>query len=765
MATRFSRIQRLHPSLEAAHKTKKVWLYGASLLATLSVGLVAPTVLFDEQGISVYADAPAANTVTIGISASQVSSGTPYAWVWYGSGSGSYVVLTLNSAGTAYVANVPLTTNAGMISFILGTSPNINDAGSTSWDNSFTKIAEYDANTTLSSTSGHILIYNGGDSWSQDTPTTPSISAPDGIPTTGTVGTAITLPTNATITDPDELGNGSLTSISLTSVPSGSNLATDISSGSFTPDVAGSYTVSYNYTYTTLEQKSVTISATAVINVSPEIDNTVAFSQLGGTTSISLQGLADSDGGVFDLSSIEALKNSTPNGDLSDATITVTGPDSDSYYQNTTLDTGVTSFSPDEAGVYTVVFSYGGLTDMRTINVAGLQATDPYQPAITGRVSAPSAYTYDPSKQGVSVVDPTDSSAKPTVIITDNDDETLTPLTANADGTYSLPSGGTADEDYTKTYTVEWQWEDSEGNLAFINQTISVIYLAITPGPDQTVLVNTTVDPKQLSNASQGLKVYGSAGNQLTNSQILSALAAGDLTLTVYDPSGNIVSNVSEDGTFKVAQAGKYTVTYTYTDPNTDLVVTTDPQSGLDSSDIEQDELQYITVYQTYTVFYDANGGKGAPDEAVVKENDSYTLSSKIPTRAGYKFIAWAGSDGKSYQPGSSYPHVTANLTLKAQWEKLPVSETSPSITNPKTSAKPHVPTPESYKPTSQPVSLPKPETPVHLIPVSYNKTLPQTEDRDDYGMTTAGYTFIMAGLGLAAAQYVSASNRKKKRN
>ena len=70
----------------------------------------------------------------------------------------------------------------------------------------------------------------------------------------------------------------------------------------------------------------------------------------------------------------------------------------------------------------------------------------------------------------------------------------------------------------------------------------------------------------------------------------------------------------------------------------------------------------------TYTVSYNANGGTGAPASQTKTHDVSLTLSSDKPTREGYTFTGWLGSDNKTYQPGSSYTG-NANLTLTAQWK------------------------------------------------------------------------------------------------
>lgn len=84
-----------------------------------------------------------------------------------------------------------------------------------------------------------------------------------------------------------------------------------------------------------------------------------------------------------------------------------------------------------------------------------------------------------------------------------------------------------------------------------------------------------------------------------------------------------------------------------------------------------------IASSATYTITYKANGGTGAPSSGTKTYNVTYKISSTVPTRASetddngvvttYKFSGWKGSDGKTYQPGSSYTTNKA-LTLTAIW-------------------------------------------------------------------------------------------------
>ncbi|MBQ3531080.1 MAG: InlB B-repeat-containing protein [Oscillospiraceae bacterium] len=76
-----------------------------------------------------------------------------------------------------------------------------------------------------------------------------------------------------------------------------------------------------------------------------------------------------------------------------------------------------------------------------------------------------------------------------------------------------------------------------------------------------------------------------------------------------------------------------------------------------------------------YKVEYDTNGGTGGPTMQFKKKGETLVLSSSVPTKEGYVFAYWSGSDGVNYLPGSSY-YQNKHLKLTAVWK-----ERSPTIT------------------------------------------------------------------------------------
>lgn len=73
----------------------------------------------------------------------------------------------------------------------------------------------------------------------------------------------------------------------------------------------------------------------------------------------------------------------------------------------------------------------------------------------------------------------------------------------------------------------------------------------------------------------------------------------------------------------------------------------------------------------TYYVYYNANGGSGAPATTSFKFNSGAKISSATPTRTGYTFTGWntaANGTGTSFSPGQAVPGGWGSFTLYAQW-------------------------------------------------------------------------------------------------
>ncbi len=88
-------------------------------------------------------------------------------------------------------------------------------------------------------------------------------------------------------------------------------------------------------------------------------------------------------------------------------------------------------------------------------------------------------------------------------------------------------------------------------------------------------------------------------------------------------------------------------------------------------------------IYYTHNLYYDANGGSGAPSSQssrITSSGTDFTVSSTVPSKSGHTFLGWSKSStasSPSYYAGSSV-HVNGNssVTLYAVWQQNTYSHT-----------------------------------------------------------------------------------------
>ena len=84
----------------------------------------------------------------------------------------------------------------------------------------------------------------------------------------------------------------------------------------------------------------------------------------------------------------------------------------------------------------------------------------------------------------------------------------------------------------------------------------------------------------------------------------------------------------------------------------------------------DNEPLLNAALHTTYTVYYDANGGEGAPAAQVKNSGEDITLSTVIPTRENHKFLGWRAFTPAGvmvYQPGDVYTE-DEGIYLTAMW-------------------------------------------------------------------------------------------------
>ena len=76
-----------------------------------------------------------------------------------------------------------------------------------------------------------------------------------------------------------------------------------------------------------------------------------------------------------------------------------------------------------------------------------------------------------------------------------------------------------------------------------------------------------------------------------------------------------------------------------------------------------------VPTLTTYTISFNADGGTGAPGNQTKYYNTALTLSGTKPSKTGYTFSQWHGSNNVNYAAGGIVAAgVNQNVTLTAQW-------------------------------------------------------------------------------------------------
>ena len=120
------------------------------------------------------------------------------------------------------------------------------------------------------------------------------------------------------------------------------------------------------------------------------------------------------------------------------------------------------------------------------------------------------------------------------------------------------------------------------------------------------------------------------------------------------DSNGNRACSLNITGN----NAGNTTITVSFKEKNTGKVITSKTIS--------------VEIGPNYNVYYNSNGGIGAPSSQTKPYGVTLELSNTKPTRTGHKFKGWSTSSTATvatYLPGESYT-ANSGTTLYAVWEK-----------------------------------------------------------------------------------------------
>ena len=183
-----------------------------------------------------------------------------------------------------------------------------------------------------------------------------------------------------------------------------------------------------------------------------------------------------------------------------------------------------------------------------------------------------------------------------------------------------------------------------------LEQTISAVtYCA--DNASYTLTVNASTAAGLAYGTATMEKNVGDANftNTLTNTNSLTGIT--------YTSSNTAVATVDEDGEVTIKAAGTTTIT------------ASSAQQKISSTCYAAGSATYsLTVYNVYTVTYDATGGTCSPTST-----NTTTSLGKVtlptPTHASYSFLGWYNTAGTRVGGAGDEYTPTANITLYAKWQ------------------------------------------------------------------------------------------------
>jgi uncharacterized repeat protein (TIGR02543 family) len=238
--------------------------------------------------------------------------------------------------------------------------------------------------------------------------------------------------------------------------------------------------------------------------------------------------------------------------------------------------------------------------------------------------------------------------------------------------TYTLPNSGTA--------TLYAQWQINTVTLTYDprggtgqpgNQTGNAASNVTVSNTAPTRAGYTFTGWDTVANGS-GTDYAGGATYTLPNSGTDTLYAQWQFNTVTLALTGDPGSDVAVSSTVPTREG------YTFTGWNTAEDGSGTNYSGGDTVTLPNsgtDTLYAQWQINTVTLTYDAQGGSGEPGDQSGDAASDVTVSSTVPTRAGYTFAGWdtaANSSGTDYAGGATYTLPNSGTTtLYAQWRSV----------------------------------------------------------------------------------------------
>ena len=205
------------------------------------------------------------------------------------------------------------------------------------------------------------------------------------------------------------------------------------------------------------------------------------------------------------------------------------------------------------------------------------------------------------------------------------------------------------------------------------NQNPKIAYVSVSRPCDLTPCTP-IVEP-----IATGGGTYDVGDNITLTASATSGITAGTTTYTWYRGNSGEAAAIAAGAIQATSTSNTYTISSA--EVADAAVYYCVMSNGGDCSGVGSTSVSINVPAGSYTLTYDANAGGDAVSNLPAPEvhtPGTYTLSSLVPTRAGYTFLCWsrnaAGTNG-CFEPGDSFTTGAENETLYAKWEEIPVRE------------------------------------------------------------------------------------------
>lgn len=226
------------------------------------------------------------------------------------------------------------------------------------------------------------------------------------------------------------------------------------------------------------------------------------------------------------------------------------------------------------------------------------------------------------------------------------------------------------------TYKIKVEAKDNVGNTTVTSKDIATIkdddYYVATANKLLETIGGRNFYKTNSSPAIAGMMYITTSRNWTVPIMVSTDSSAVNMYTSYNNQNLGTAGNLVYKGvTFYYSTTGQWMGEASYTSP---LVTLNDSSSRFSTMSEAAtnllDRYFYSTKQKNYEVFYNANGGSGAPGVQKKIKGQNLTLSGTNPTRSGYTFKGWASTNNSTnaeYTAGGNYANNESKI-LYAIW-------------------------------------------------------------------------------------------------